>query len=493
MTSTTASASKSTAAMTAPYTYRYYTLQSVAAQAYATCRRHLTTALFSSSLLGGHAPSPGDTEISIPWLQSTLIEGGALPRGSTITAVECNGLDGNRGLVGAMTRVQVTYAISSHSTKDSDAPTKEFHLILKKSRDGRTPRLGNILSGHAREAIFYTSDLAKALQPSTLLPKVYYAHGSQTLGEYVILMEDIKRRGSQHGITLEDTKKPIDVNFIFGNQIWGLPDSIKQQQASLPTAPEMLEKMFLTCAETHAQHWNDSSLLSLNWLKTVCWYKGQDRARWEWSVQSGLSAWEKGQKMAASGEFPVKYSEKFIKIMDRAFERASWERFQTRLQDKSIPFTLTHGDFHAANQLLDRSSSSPSGAPIVLYDWSEVCVWEPTTDLGQTMISDVNAQVFKSHARIALQKYHARLIELKVVTAESYTFETCWRSFLRGGIEKWLWTFGILCSYPGMPASAVQYFHDQMIVFMELAESEKEPIEYDITTVLCFMPPQAHP
>ncbi|KAF9962310.1 hypothetical protein BGZ72_007363 [Mortierella alpina] len=477
-------------AQSTSFTYRLYSLQSVAAQAYATLRRQLTSALFSSSLVGGHAPNPGDTEMSTPWLRNTLVSARAIPKDATITSVECKGLDGNRGLVGAMTRVLVTYTLSSADNKDSH----DLHMILKKSRDGRKNRLGNIISGQAREAIFYSSDLAKTLLPSTILPKVYYAHGSRYLGEYVILMEDIKQRGAQG----PDHQKSIDVNFVFGNQIWGLPDSIKDQAP--PAATEMLDHMFLTAAEMHAQHWNDSRLLQSGWLKFTDWYRGSGRTQWEWSVGAGSSGWEKGKRQAASGELSVKFSEKFVRIMDESFRRASWEGLQARLQDKTVPFTLTHGDFHAANMILDRStnlsshslssSSSSSSSSIVMYDWSEICVWEPTTDLGQTVISDVAIPVFQAHARTALKKYWERLIELGAVKTEDYPFETCWKAFLRGGVEKWIWMFAILCSYPGMPGSLVQYLHDQLLAFIELAENGGETY-YDITTVALFAPPGA--
>ncbi|KAF9190533.1 hypothetical protein BGZ51_008611 [Haplosporangium sp. Z 767] len=453
------------------YTFRYYTLQSVAAQAYANLRRHVIS-IFGSN----HAPLPGDSQISIPWLTRILIDAGALPSQATITSAECKGLDGNRGMVGVMTRIAVTYTLN----KD----THELHLILKKSGDGRTHRFGNILSGHTREAIFYSSDLAKRIVPKTLLPKVYYAYESEWLGEYVILMEDVKQRHDKD----KDPKKLVDVNFIFGNQIWGIPDSIDRQ--SLPPAAEMLEHMFVTAAETQAQHWNDASLLHLNWLKSTGWYRGTNRARWEWAVQVGASAWNKGKVKAESADYPVKYSDKFIKIMDESFKRASWDRLQKRLQDKSLPFTLTHGDFHAANMILDQPtsiSSATSSSTIVLYDWSEVCIWEPTTDLGQTVISDVPIDVFKVHARPALQKYWDKLVELGAIKASEYPFETCWRSFLRGGLERWLFVFAFMSAYPGMPAHAMQYFHDQMMAFIDLA-GDVDSEFYDITSVSCLAP-----
>ncbi|KAG0362288.1 hypothetical protein BGZ54_008691 [Gamsiella multidivaricata] len=473
--------------LTSRTTYRYYSLQAVAAQAYATLRRHLVSIVFSSAIGLGHAPNPGDSDISISWLKKTLLAAEAIPKGATITNVECKGLDENRGMAGVMTRVLVTYRSSNGSKETgSEQDSQELHLILKKSADGFRRRLGNIISGQTREAIFYTSDIAKELTPSTLLPKVYYAHASPWLGEYVILMEDIKqRRGRAEANT--SALPPVDVNFVFGNQIWGVPPSV--DKSTLPSAVAMLEQMFITAAGIHAQHWNDSRLLQLDWLKTAGWYRGTNRVRWEWSIQASASAWEKGKVMASGEDYPVKYSEKLVKIIDESLASASWETLQRRLQDRSVPFTLSHGDFHAANMILDRSQSSTS-PDLAIYDWSEVCIWEPTTDLGQTVISDVAIPVFQAHARTALKKYWERLVELGVVKPSEYTFDHCWKAFLRGGVEKWLPMFAILSSYPGMPAPAMQYFNDQLLAFIELGE-EEGGISYDITTVLCFAPPSA--
>ena len=37
------------------------------------------------------------------------------------------------------------------------------------------------------------------------------------------------------------------------------------------------------------------------------------------------------------------------------------------------------------------------------FDWSEVGPWEPTTDLAQTLISDVKAAIFVQHSRALLR------------------------------------------------------------------------------------------
>ncbi|KAG0204088.1 hypothetical protein BGX33_008709 [Mortierella sp. NVP41] len=372
-----------------------------------------------------------------PVLTRTLEAKGAIPKGATITNTNVGGLGGNnRGLSGGMTAIVVTYTLTDN--KDGKGDSHQVHLVMKRSDDTWLTRLRNSISGNAREAIFYESDLTKELLPLTLLPKIHYAYGSIWLGEYVIVMEDLKKRRADE-LAREPTngsRKPsVEVNFVFGNQIFGVPDSID---------PKTLPK------QTDARP------------------NGTNRAGWEWAVQASRDGWEKGKAMSASGEFEVKYSDKVIKIMDSALKRASWDRLQKRLQDKSIPFTLTHGDFHSANMILDRSSATEP-ASICAYDWSKVCIWEPTTDLGWGVIIDVPTPVFKTHARVAPKKYWDRLVELRAFRPEEYPLETCWRHFLRGGLEKYLWAFGTICSYSAMPPKVVQYLNNQIEAFIELA------------------------
>lgn len=188
----------------------------------------------------------------------------------------------------------------------------------------------------------------------------------------------------------------------------------------------------------------------------------------------------------------VTLSDKIIRVMDNSFAAASWDKLQQHLHDPSVPWTLTHGDFHAGNMVIAKewddadagggdggnagagagagaAAAAGSDASILLYDWSEVGVWEPTADLGQTLISDVRPEIFRKHSQALVRHYWQCLTthaEAPVSPSE-YPFEQCWAEFQRSGAERWVWVFGVLASFPGLPPAAVQYFHDQLLAFCE--------------------------
>ena len=170
--------------------------------------------------------------------------------------------------------------------------------------------------------------------------------------------------------------------------------------------------------------------------------------------------------------------------MDRSLAAASWAALQAHLHDPTVPWTLCHGDFHASNmiwRLGPADGASVIGCPVRMYDWSEVGPWEPTTDLAQMAISDVPIAVLAEHARPLVRRYWQRLLEASAatphragavdgpqpVTEADYPFERCFDAFARGGIERWIWLFAVLSNMPGLPDSAVQYFHDQLHGFVK--------------------------
>jgi hypothetical protein len=284
-----------------------------------------------------------------------------------------------------------------------------------------------------------------------MLPVAYYAYGSGLLGEFALILEDV---------TLS---KVAPVNFVFGNQIWGIPKPLDPPLDPLV----VLEAMYLRAAEQHAKFWKNRTLLTLPWLKGANWYGGRGRAEWELTIERGRQAWETA-KASATG---AKFSLKLIAIIDQSFVRASWKNLQARLHNPAVPFTLCHGDFHAANMLVRTdippvTGTDPLGVDVVMFDWSECGPWEPTTDLVQTLISDVKAELFTKHSKTLVHKYWTHLVA-HGVSAQEYTFEACWSAFCSTGPSRWIWVFAVLASFPGMPAAAVMYFHDQLLAFIE--------------------------
>ncbi|KAJ3074012.1 hypothetical protein HK102_005894, partial [Quaeritorhiza haematococci] len=118
------------------------------------------------------APRPQDNDISAVWLTRVLRERGVIARGTEVERAEVVGLDGNRGFVGAMRRVQLSYTHKQHPTtttaskdvkdvKGTVTPVNEDNppstLILKMSGDGTglQSRKMMLATRRDREAVLY--------------------------------------------------------------------------------------------------------------------------------------------------------------------------------------------------------------------------------------------------------------------------------------------------------------------------------------------------
>lgn len=400
------------------------------------------------------APSAGAKSISPKWLTRLLHQQGTLDKSVVVTSVQVEGLSGNRSLFALVNRLIVTYSA------ETSAPST---FILKMSRDGVSERRSVIVIGQFREGLFYENKISSSASP--VLPRIYYSFGSSLLGEYVILMEDLKREGT------------VGANLLFGNQIWGVPPLEFDVDPVL-----LLDTIFKRAADIHAQHWNDRSLLSQKWLKSVDWYNGENRIQWDLAIDLGRKGWKMIQKKEN-----VKLDPDLSSIIDASYAQSSWSILQKHLHNPSVPFTLCHGDFHAANMSVQRLGSEGEffdNHRIFLFDWSEIGVWEPTTDLAQTLISDVKPHIFTEHSHALVKTYWQRLID-KGVSAEEYPFETCWEAFCRGGPERWILVFSILGTFPAFSDAAIQYFHDQILAFVKAFGAGKT--FYHLKPVICVV------
>ena len=385
------------------------------------------------------APRPGDKTLHAAWLTFNMRKAGLLSATSSVASAVIAPVDANRGLSGRTFRVLITY------TAGSEGPAS---LILKMSGNSVHDRKSIISMGHRREALFYGSVLSRSAEA---IARVVHTHGSNLFGEFSLLVEDVTV-----------THKVTPVNFVFGNQIWGAP--------TVDADPvETLKKMYLTAADLHAAYWNDASIVKTTWLKCSDWYRGEGEALWTEAMDQSRARWQK----ALTKPIAASFSPKLVKIITDSLALASWPALQKQI--RSAPFTLCHGDFHASNMFLREDGA------IVMFDWSEVGPFEPTStsffyciisiitrvpaDLAQTLISDVKPAIFREHSRALVRAYWERLVS-KGVSAEAYPFETCWEGFC-GGVERWLWMLPLLAVWPGLPDKAVMYFHDQVLAFIE--------------------------
>ncbi|KAK9704053.1 hypothetical protein K7432_010416 [Basidiobolus ranarum] len=415
---------------------------------------YATEILSHSTLFRREVPFPGDESISPLWVTKFLRNSGVLDERNSVIKVTIEDLQGNRGLAGVLSRLRLTYS----SEAGTDLPAT---LILKMSPSGINGRRSAIAAGQYREAIFY-EELGAQCHP--FIPKIYFTYGSAVTGTCIIVMED-----------LIENQESVGVNMLFGNQIWG----VENPWEDAPEQVEVLKEMFMFAAELHAKYWNDHSLLNSKWIKSAGWYKGMDRAKWELAIDTGRSSWEKLKVAIADGSSGVKWSPKFIKVLDASYAATSWAHLQEHLNDRKIPFTLCHGDFHAGNMIWLKNEPTNH---LRVVDWSEVGVWEPTADLGQTIISDVKASIWRDNDVKLLRLYWEKLVSLGV-SAEEYPFDMCLERYERAPVERWIWVFSLMSTF-GLPPIAIQYFHDQILSFIE-AHGDHDA--YILKPVVCLV------
>lgn len=385
-------------------------------------------------------PSPSRKIVTTQWLSKVL--------NRTVTSIKKVGLDKNRGFVGGRLVLQVETVDT-----DSSATLQASSLVLKTSQPQISTRLAGL--GVIREAMYYNSKYAVQPMEMGRIPKTYYSHGSRWLGEMVVLMENLQEPNSTPEI------KSVGVNQLMGNQIWG----VAKDTLTTVNKLELLKAMYFHAAEVHAQLWMDKSLLKESWMRNANWFHGGDRHYWEFSMEAARQGWEKIRTNTSA----LKYPEGFVEVLDASFANSSWEKLQEHL--KTAPFTLTHGDFHASNMIvqLKESALSKSSADELLeglkiFDWSEVGPWEPATDLAQTIVSDLPKELF-DQVEDVLRAYHVRLQELGV---KDYSWEDCRRRFGESGMERWIWVLGAMSSLFDITSTNLgQYFVDQMEAFRQ--------------------------
>jgi hypothetical protein len=103
-------------------------------------------------------------------------------------------------------------------------------------------------------------------------------------------------------------------------------------------------------------------------------------------------------------------------------------------------------------------------------------------DMGQTLISDCPAALFREHSRTLVRQYWSRLL-VKGVTEQQYPWDRCWADFCRATVERWMyvccslpekhltwllcsWLFAVLAGMP-LPPLLIQYYHDQLTAFID--------------------------
>ena len=163
-------------------------------------------------------PTPLPTTIEglgAEWLTAALRASGSLPAGS-VASVEADVIGAGIGFIGTVARLRLTY--------DGAAAAPPTLIAKIPSEDPGSRMVGVAFGLYEREVNFY-KDMAHACGiPS---PKPYFSHYDGTVGQAVILLEDLAggRFGDQvAGATLPEAEMAIDAIGEFHARWWESPE-----------------------------------------------------------------------------------------------------------------------------------------------------------------------------------------------------------------------------------------------------------------------------
>jgi hypothetical protein len=371
--------------------------------------------------------------------------------------------------------VSITKAIvtdMSNAGRKGDKPKNGATLLLELVLENETtrtlvikqvPPTGLPLSqqlGLAREAFFF-DQLASKIKlrlvdcddsdaPSPCIPKVYYATGDMQNGTKFVIMEDL-------------SKDYIDSGILFGpgnpnNWDRDLPARIASAYPSNtpPSTFDVANQTFLAIAHVHATFWKDTHLLNdeYHWLRGASWINGNQESTWKASQSLIQRAW-KDLETTIDGR--IQWDPLVKKIVDKAMAGISWEAQLERL-NPSNDFTLVHGDFWPGNIMISKSDTRD----LRLLDWEMVGLGSGPQELGQYILSNMDPSERRECEDKLIRNYHRELEQLGV----ELSWEDCWKEYLIGGLERWLWFLVYFCSREGPLLEWAQFFHDQIKEFV---------------------------
>lgn len=392
----------------------------------------------------------------------------SLMLGRKVRSVSVTSMSGAGGFSGEMSRVVVCW----------DDNGEEISMVMKHTKENGANSSRTL--GLAREGCFYDWAAASNRQVyESLIPKVYYSKGDMSSGDKVILLEDL---GSfvQSGYFFGGGS-PLNWGKDLGKEVSDKGLSLLANNSADPSEIIELvaEAACRLAAKYHGQHWMRQDLLDNNtWLKSSDWHVGNGRESWEAGQNYIKSSWEKLKSTKADLNIAeCIYSPYIVGLIDASINQISWENFQKKIQ--SSHFTLAHGDFHPANmmctfdnELFKAGRLSATDIAIRLVDWEVVGVGSGAQDIGQYMMSHMAPSTRRGCEDRLLRVYYdalmATIAECKcdgntVADRGEYTFDMCYREYVYGGVERWVFLLIILA---GMcPDDMQKYFLHQVESF----------------------------
>jgi hypothetical protein len=387
------------------------------------------------------------SEIESPvWLSSLL--------GKEVTSVDEIDMNGDGGLNATMKRLIIQFSDLS-----------EIRLVAKIFKEGKWPASKDL--GQPRECLFY-QHLASDLNVPT--PKVYFAYGNMETGEKIILLEDLSdciQSGYYFGL-FSPHNWGKDLEFITGN--------------AHASTIEIAGKAFDLAARLHAKHWKNNQLVSFPWLRGINWFTGNGEASWMASQNMVINAWSAVSDKIKSDTYAVKWNPDLCLLINASLSKISYSAYVAHVS--SHPFTLVHGDYHPANMMF-----KPTTRELIVLDWEQVGVGSGPQDVAQYMISHTDPSQRKTMERELLHtRYYNVLIANNPTIKTSFSFEDCYKEYVFGGLERWIWLLVYIANMPSCPTVVVQYFHDVVNQFMLDYATASPEFNYSVNPSSIGMP-----
>ncbi|KYQ92227.1 hypothetical protein DLAC_07074 [Tieghemostelium lacteum] len=350
-----------------------------------------------------------------------------------------------------------------------DSNDKWNHYIIKTCKENYDAIKTAIGFGMGREGIFYSLNKGTNKSVQYHLPQIYYATGSAYYGNYLIIMDNLS------GDFVSGSK-------LLGNQCWGPVNDIPSSFIDSLDRYHLIKNIYETIAKLHANHWRDFKLLDIPYLKNRDILSGGQNARvpWEASLRSLDTLWKSQAKKVflSIGDDKLEHSDQLIQLMEKMLSESTFESFQSKFNIQNIEtgFTMTHGDFHAANLLI--STKNPL-SNFHLIDWSEVGIFCPFTDIAQFCISNIPIDFRREHEESLFKCYYEALVSNNTkIDRDIFTLQKCYNRYKVGGIERWLQFITMMA--PALPENANIFFHNQVSTFIH--DHYNDSIKSDLST-----------
>jgi len=312
-----------------------------------------------------------------------------------------------------------------------------------------------------REAKFYelsgNNDVEEqGIHNLSFVPKTYYTYGSAFDGTYCIIMEDLSVHYSSGCKML-------------GNQCWGADPRFN---LSAQDQFEMIKDIFVNVSHLHSTHWRDVNLFTkYPWLKNIEYLQGKNKENWVTGIETIKRIWKQTARPAIERlekEGKLLHSSLFIDTMERYCQNSSWESYQEyyNISNPNIPFTICHGDFHAGNLMYKTSNQIDYNhlPKFYLFDWPEVCVFDPFFDISQFIISNATIELRRQFEQELFNSYYNELVkQIPSDQVEIYSREYCMTRYVMG-VERWLQLFTLMA--PSIPDFSIEFFHNQISTFI---------------------------